>query len=222
MKFKSLSIALAASAFLAATPAMAQDASGITAGISAGSLGAGPELGYRINDTVGVRASASFLDLSHDFDIGDIAYSGKTNLESYGATVDVYPFNGGFRVSGGFRIDKNRVNLTAAPTADVTVGDLIFSPADVGTLTGRVDADEFVPVLTIGYAGGLTKGLKFGIDGGVMFQGKPVAQQLVATGALAENEIFQAELEKERLKVNQDMEDFQYYPVLQFSIFYAF
>lgn len=212
-----------ATALLATTPALArQDASGFQLGVTAGTLGVGPEAGFRPSPIFGARVSASFLDVSHDFDIDDINYNGKAKLESYGAMLDLYPFMGGLRVSGGFRIDKNRVNLTATPTSNVTVGDVSYTPAQIGTLSGRVDADEFVPVVTIGYAGGLTKGLKFGIDAGVMFQGKPVAQNLAATGSLASNAAFQTELEKERQKVNRDMEDYRYYPVVQLSLFYAF
>jgi hypothetical protein len=210
-------------AFVTVSPAMAQeDAAGFSVGVTGGTLGLGPEVGYRVSPLIGVRASASFLNISHDFGIDDIDYQGKVKLESYGAMLDLYPFQGGFRASGGFRIDKNRVNLTATPTSNVTVGDLSFTPAQIGTLSGQVDADEFVPVATIGYAGGVTKGLKFGIDAGVMFQGKPEAQNLVATGAFATNPIFIAELERERQKVNRDMDDYKFYPVVQLSIFYAF
>jgi hypothetical protein len=224
MTIKSLFLAtIGGTMLLAAAPAMAQDdASGFTVGVTGGTLGVGPEVGFRASPMFGVRATASFLDVSHDFDIDDIDYQGKVKLESYGAMLDLYPFKGGLRLSGGFRIDKNRVNLTATPTTSVTVGDISYTPAQIGTLSGQVDADEFVPVLTVGYAGGLTKGLKFGIDAGVMFQGKPEAQNLVATGTLASNAAFLAELEKERQKVNQDMEDYKFYPVVQLSIFYAF
>lgn len=223
MTIKSVSCALFGSvALLAASPALAEDASGFTAGVTAGSLGVGPEVGYRVSPMIGVRANASFVDVSHDFDIDDIDYNGKVKLESYGAMLDLYPFKGGFRVSGGFRINKNRVNVTATPTGNVTVGDVTFTPVQVGTLTGQVDTDEFAPVLTVGYAGGLTKGLKFGIDAGVLFQGKPEINNLRSNGSFATNATFIAELEKERVKFNNDIDDYKFYPVVQLSVFYAF
>lgn len=224
MTIKSLSFALfAGTALLAASPALAQqDASGFSVGVTGGTLGVGPEVGYRVSPMIGIRANASFLDVSHDFDIDDIDYAGKAKLESYGAVIDLYPFKGGFRVSGGFRINKNRVNVTASPTGNVTVGDVSFTPAQIGTLSGHVDADEFAPLLTLGYAGGLTKGLKFGIDAGVLFQGKPEVQNLRATGSFANNATFLAELEKERVKFNNDIDDYKFYPVVQLSVFYAF
>lgn len=221
-RFLTLGI-LGSAALLAATPALAQDdRAGFSIGVTGGSLGVGPEVGFRPSSMFGIRANASFLDISHDFDLDDINYNGKVKLESYGAMVDLYPFKGGLRVSGGFRINKNRVNVTATPTTSVTVGDTIFTPTQIGTLSGYVDADEFAPVLTVGYAGGLTKGLKFGIDAGVMFQGNPEVQNLRATGSLATDATFQSELEKERVKFNQDIEDYKLYPVVQLSIFYAF
>ncbi len=224
MAIKLLSLtSVAAAAILAAAPAIAQDdAAGFTVGVTGGSLGVGPEVGFRASSLLGVRASASFLDVSHSFDVDDIDYNGKVKLESYGAMVDLYPFKGGLRVSGGFRIDKNRVNVTAAPTSNVSVGDATFTPTQIGTLSGHVDADEFAPVITVGYAGGITKGLKFGIDAGVMFQGNPEVRNLAATGTLANDSAFKAELEKERIKFNKEIDDYKYYPVVQLSIFYAF
>ena len=62
-----------AAALLAAAPAYAQqESSGFQAGVTAGSLGVGPEVGFRASPLFGIRASASFLDVSHDFDVDDI------------------------------------------------------------------------------------------------------------------------------------------------------
>ncbi len=210
-------------ALLIAMPALAQgEGARVTVGVTGGSLGVGPEVGVRISPTIGVRASASFLEINHDFGIDDIDYHGKAKLESYGAVVDLYPFSSGFRISGGARIDKNRVHVVSTPTSPVTVGDATFTPAQIGTLSGEVDAEEFAPTVTVGYAGGLTKGLKFGVDAGVMFQGKPEVHNLAATGSLATNPTFIAELEKERVKINDKVDDYKFYPIVQLSVFYAF
>lgn len=211
---------------LVGAPAAAQDGDDapphITAGITGGTLGVGPEVGVRISPSIGVRASASFLNLSHDFDVDDIDYNGKAKLESYGAVLDVYPFKSGLRISGGFRIDKNRVRVTSTPTSNVTVGDLTFTPAQIGTLSTDIDTREFVPLATVGYAGGLTRGVKFGIDAGVMFQGSPRVKSLTSTGTLASDPTFQTELAKERVRLNDKVDDYKLYPVVQLSLFYAF
>ena len=62
-------IAFAVLAALAATPALAQEQnSTISAGVTAGTLGIGPEAGFRFSDTVGVRASATFFGIDGNFD----------------------------------------------------------------------------------------------------------------------------------------------------------
>ncbi|MCW2396139.1 MULTISPECIES: hypothetical protein [unclassified Sphingobium] len=214
-------LALSTATLLAVSPAFAEDAR-YSVGVTAGTLGAGPEVGMRINDTFGVRASASFFDFSHDIDVNDLTYEGKLKLESYGAVADVYPFGGGFRLSGGFRIAKNRVSATATPTEPVTIGDVTYTPSEIGTLSGTIRAKDFAPLLTVGYAGGLRRGIKFGVDAGAMFQGTPRVDALRATGSLATNAAFQEQLLKEQADVNDEVNKYKVYPVLQFSLFYAF
>lgn len=226
MRFKSCHLLAAASAaLLAAMPAAAQEddnRSTFSIGVTAGTLGVGPVVGARLSPTFGVRASATFIDASHDVDVDDINYHGKLKLESYGANLDVYPFGGGFRLSPGFRIDKNRIGLDATPTAAVEVGDTVYTPAQIGTLSGSVKAKDFAPTLTIGYAGGLTKGIKFGFDAGAMFQGSPRITDLKATGSLASDPAFVAELAKEQREIDDEVHKYNVYPILQFSLFYAF
>ena len=48
----------------------------ISAALTAGSLGIGPEVGFRFSDHIGVRGSATFLGVSSDFDSDDITYRG--------------------------------------------------------------------------------------------------------------------------------------------------
>ena len=121
----------------------------ISAAVTAGTLGIGPEVGFRFSDHIGVRGSATFLGVSSDFDFGRHHLSRQAvKLKSFGAMVDVHPFGGAFRVSAGARINRNRVNVSATPNADsggtVTVGDEEFTAAQVGTLTGRATVEEIL------------------------------------------------------------------------------
>lgn len=218
-----ISAALAAALGLGLTaPAMAQDEGGISIGVTGGTLGVGPEVGYRVSKNFGVRANATFLGVSHDAESDGVDYQGDLDLQSYGAMVDVYPFGGGFRLSGGARISDNKVDLVGAPSGEVEIGDDTYTAAEVGTLTGRVEANEFAPTLTIGWGGGLTRGLKFGIDAGVMFQGTPKVTELNASGTAADDPDFQASLAAERAEIEDDIDNFKLYPVLQFSLGYRF
>lgn len=206
-----------------ATPAAAQDDGKIAAGITAGSLGIGPEVSFRPSETFGLRANATFFGLSKDVESDGILYNGSLDLQSFGAMVDVYPFGGGFRISAGARISQNEVGLRATPTdQEIEVGDDTFTAAEVGTLTGRVEANDFAPTLTLGWAGGRSRGLKFGVDAGVMFQGAPSVAELSGNGTLANDPDFRDALADERAEIEADIDSFKLYPILQFSIGYRF
>ena len=109
--------AAALAAVFVATPAMAQErGSSVGVGVTAGSLGIGPEINWR-SDSFGVRGSATFFNLSRGVDSDGIEYDGDLKLRSFGGSLDFYPGGGGFRISGGARVSKNRVTLFAQPGA---------------------------------------------------------------------------------------------------------
>lgn len=219
---KSIVIALLTGIAAGSSAARAEEASGLSIGVTAGTLGIGPELGYRISPLFGVRGSATFFGISHDFDVNDITYDGRLKLSTFGLSADLYPFQGGFRLSAGARINKNKIKMRATPTSVVSVGDNDYTPGQIGTLSGDVRTKDFSPTLTLGYAGGLSKGLKFGIDAGAMFQGHPRTNDLKATGSLASNPAFLADIATEQRKIDDKINKYNVYPLLQLSVAYAF
>jgi hypothetical protein len=122
-----LKLLLAGIAMMAAAPAFAQSApdaaAGVTVGVTGGTLGIGPEVAYRFSDTFGLRGNVTFLSVSRGVNSNDIDYDGKLKLGSGGLMVDVFPMGGGLRISGGARINSNKVRLRATPTSEVEVGD---------------------------------------------------------------------------------------------------
>jgi hypothetical protein len=215
-------------AMLAGTPALAQGAvaseagSRVTAAITGGTLGVGPEVGFRASDTLGVRANAMFFGVGTDFNSDGVEYDGKLNLESYGAMIDLYPFRGSFRVSAGARINKNRGRVRARPTGPVEVGDETYTPTQIGELLGRAEVKNVAPALTLGWGGSNRRGFLFGFDAGVLFQGKVRIRQFTSSGTLANDPAFRASLEEERQEVQDDVDDYKVYPIVQLSIGYRF
>ncbi len=209
-------------ALSAATPAFAQQSGGVSAGITAGTLGVGPEVAYRFSDNLGVRANATFFGLGRNVESDGIDYDGDLKLRSVGAMLDLHPFGNGFRVSAGARINSNKVRLKATPSDDVEVGEETYTPEEIGTLSGTVRANDVAPTLTIGWVGGKTRGLKFGIEAGAMFHGSPKVRNLQATGLLASDADFQDSLREEEEEVENDLDKFKLYPIVQLSIGYRF
>ncbi len=211
-----------------AAPAMAQDAatdpaSTVSVAVTAGTLGIGPEVGFRFADHIGIRGNATFLGVNADYDSDDITYDGKLKLKSFGAMVDVYPFGGSFRVSGGARINRNYARLNASPTGtSVEVGGETYTQAQVGTLTGRAEVKKFAPALTLGWSGSNRRGFMFGIEAGALFQGSVRVREFTSTGTLQNNATFRASLEDERRSLQDDVDDYKVYPILQASIGWRF
>ena len=216
-----IGLLFAGAALIAAAPAMAQSAPDtFSVGVTGGTLGIGPEVGFR-SGAFGGRANATFLGYGRDVDSDDINYDGKLKLRSYGAMLDLYVFGGGFRVSPGLRVSRNRVTLKATPTANVEIGDETYTPAEIGTLSGEVRAKKLAPTLTVGW-GTSSPGFYFGLDAGAMFQGSPKVKKLTTTGLLSTNADLQADLAVEREEIEDDIDNFKIDPILQLALGYRF
>ena len=205
-----------------AWPAAAQEEGRWGWGITGGTLGVGPQLTYRAGPHFGLRANATFLSLSRDAEVDDIDYGGKADLRSYGAALDWYPTGAGLRISLGGRVNETEVDLTAAPATSVTVGDSTYTPQQLGTLAGDVTVDDFAPSLTIGYGGRLGEGFSFGAEIGVLWQGAPRIDNLRATGPFAVTPQLQADIEREEQRIEDDLDDYQLWPIAQLEFQYRF
>lgn len=214
--------AVAALPSLAHAQTAGQEPATVTIAVSAGTLGVGPEIGYRHNPLIGIRADAEFLGFSHDVNVDQIKYHGDARLRGYGATADLYPFKNGFRVSAGVRINEDKIKIVATPQQSVTVGHTIYTPDQIGTINGNIRANKVVPVFTLGYAHNLHKGLTWSADGGVMLWGKPEVYDISATGQLANNPVFQSNLIQEEGKIENKVAGYRVYPVAKLSLGWAF
>ena len=208
---------------LAGYAATACAADGVwTLGMSGGTQGAGPELAYRAGKYLSLRANAGYFSYNHDETVNQISYSGKLQLNSVGVSADWYPAGGGLRISVGARSDSNKINLNGAPANSVTVGNNVYTPAQVGTVSGTVKGNDFAPTLSLGYGGTFAKGFTIGAELGVMFQGSPKIQNYQATGLLASNPAFQSDLQIERARVEDKVHSYQYWPIAQIELLYRF
>jgi len=205
-------VAATSPAFARGTPAK----SGV--GITAGTLGIGPEASVALNTTVAVRGNATFFNLSRDFDSDDITYSGKARFRSVGLMVDYHVGGSGFFVSAGARLNKNHVHAYATPTMPIEIGDELYTPRQIGTLHAKADLKPIAPTLSLGYSGQLTKGLKLGIEAGAMFQGSLRVPSMTASNKGVDRE----DLDIERRNFEEDAAKYKVYPILQLTAGYHF
>ncbi|MGE4064587.1 MAG: hypothetical protein AB7E79_14570 [Rhodospirillaceae bacterium] len=212
-------VAAAAAAFMFAGAASAQQTS---VGVSAGTTGLGLDLGYDLNDAFGMRANGNWFSLSKDVESDGVNYDGKLKLKSLGLLADFYPFESGFRVTGGAYYNDNHVRLNATPTGNVNIGGTSYTPAQIGSLNGDADFNEFTPYAGIGYTTNRGEpGLSFVADAGIMFQGRPEIT-LVGTGPIASSPTFQADLARERDQIRDDLKWTRFYPAVRVGLAYRF
>lgn len=219
MSRRNLAAAVAAGALMFAGAAAAQQTS---LGVTAGTTGLGVELGYDFSDAVGLRANGNLLGFSHDVESDGIQYDGKLKLRSLGVLGDFYPFESGFRVTGGVYYNDNHVNITATPSGPVTIGGTTYTPAEVGALTGAAEYNTLTPYAGLGYTSSRGEpGLAFVFDAGVMFQGRPDIT-LAGSGPITATPSFQADLERERRQIRDDLKWTRFYPVVRLGVAYRF
>lgn len=219
------SLWLAVPLALAAAPAAAEDAEA-SAGVSAGTLGVGPEVGVRFSRKVGMRANAMLADTGlSDVEAtgGELDYSGNLRTRSVGAMLDFYPAGGGFRISTGFRLNGNKAVLKATPTTNATIGARTVTPVQVGTLRASYRVRDWAPAVTVGYAGDIAPRLTLGVEAGALYHGAPRITALRSQGGTLSNDPgFAADLETERMLIQNDIGDYKFYPVVQASLAYRF
>lgn len=232
MKKVILSIALILStaglAFAEETPAAEEETSSginIALGARISTLGVGPELSVGFSDYLTTRVAGHWGEFSVDGDTSDVKWDTDLNLASGLATVEWNVFGGGFHIDVGVIVHDNYVDATAEPTGGTfTFNGTTYTAAQAGTVSGDVDFDNSVaPYVGIGWGNPVDNDtdLTFFCNLGVVFQGSPDVS-LTATGTLANDPLFQQNLKYEEKELQDELDKFEYYPVITLGMSYKF
>ncbi len=225
MRRVSLAAAVAACGLsaLATGAAAAGEGAGANAlAAKVGALGLGVEYAHSLNDRLGVRVGLNAARFGFDAAESGIAYSFDLNWDSLSAGVDYHPFRGAFRVSGGLLRNNDRIDAVSRPVADVVVGNAVYTPAEVGTLRGRVSFADTAPYLTVGWDWSRLKrffGMSF--DLGVVDQGKPKVT-LAADGGLVADPTFEQDIEAERAQLEDSLASYDLVPYASLGFVFRF
>jgi hypothetical protein len=210
---KNLTFAVSAASFLIGLlPSAAFAIEPAWVGARAGTNGIGAEVGVRLIPTIVVRGIGQGYDFDYNEDIDGIAYTGTAEFGSFGAQIDFRPPLIPFYATAGIFANNNEFNFTATPTGTVTIGTTTYQGSQVGTLTSKANFDD------VAYFGGV--GLKLGLgpieaalEGGVYFQGEPNVV-FTASGPLATNPAFQADLAREKAAIADELDKAKYWPMI--------
>lgn len=231
-------VSVLAAAVLAASvpPVMAGETS---VGMVAGTSGLGAEVVYGITKDINLRGTLRGFNFSRDFTKDDIDYSGDLKLRNGGVTMDWFPFGGStFHLSAGAMYNGNKITGQAKPQqlpATYQIGHTTY--VIDGEVSADIDWRKFAPYLGIGFGNPVSKGSNWGfsLDVGVMFTGSPTANLSAAgyystDGGITFNEVhldnfdnpFTQDLQAEKARLNDDIQDAKLWPVVQFGLYYKF
>jgi hypothetical protein len=192
---------------------------GVTGKVGTTGLGADVTVPL-ISNLLNLRGGYNFINLRPSTTQGDIKYKGDVNLESVPILLDIHPFNGGFRITGGVYFNKNEMDLSSVVDAS-TVG-LGGSPVANVTLNANVGwSKEFAPYLGIGWGNAAdadsTFPIGFSLDIGAFYQGSP---DVVLTEST--NTVTAEDLAAEAAQIESDLNDFKFFPVITVGIHFQF
>lgn len=186
-------------------------------GLHGGLVGGGFDLGYQINPLLGLRAKYSLLP----FEIKDqtVTFSGQNllvnaniNLNHADLILDFYPFKNAIRLSAGLGFFAgNEIMLNAAFTDSTKLGEITFSPEDIGSLGMQWKLNDLNPYIGLGFGRAAPKGrIGLGLDMGAYYIGPP-KPEILATGMVKRTS-------EETATLQENLKDYKWMPVFSLRL----
>lgn len=202
-------------------------------GAKAGTLGFGAELTVGINERLDFRLGIQGFDYSETREASDIEYDAEAKARSANAFLDLHPFGGGFRLTGGALYNDSEIlGQSLVPSSGTyDIGGIPIPANLIGTLAGRIDFDPIVPYAGLGWGNALQsqRALSFSLDLGVAFIGAgdvTLTPQIPAGSPLNDpiaRALLDIQLEREAREIEEDLEnDYDMYPVVSIGLAYRF
>jgi hypothetical protein len=206
---------LAAVLGLPAVPAAHAAKAGVD--LHVGTLGLGIGLDAQLSRYTGLRVGFSRFRISSDWEEDDLDYKARIDFDTIQGLLDWHPFGGRFRFTGGVMSTDHLVLAKADVEAGDEIGD--GQATQNGRLEAEVEFDDVAPYLGAGWDWRFEgSNLEMTLDLGVLARGSPDAQvrEIENTGA------SQADLREAEREIENEWEDYDTYPVVQFGLLYRF
>lgn len=199
----------------------AQASAGVT--LKGGTLGFGADVTVAVHEKLNARLNLNKFGYSFEVkgEEDDTDITPEISLLSAGALIDWHPGAGGFRLSGGLYLNKNKLDLTADVGQTVEINGNDYTLSD---LEGTVDFNSVAPYLGIGYgnAAGGDGHWHFAFDLGVIFQGAPQVDLRATVSDPALQQQLDRDIAEEEQDIEGDVEIFQFWPVVSLGVSYRF
>jgi len=190
-------------------------------------LGGGLEVAQGISPWFGLRAGANYFTYGYEATESGNDYDFDLELKSFGLFADIHPFKQAFRISIGFLINGNGVDGTASLAAgekfelDGTEYELMGNSAGID-----LSYNTFAPYAGIGWdtTFGDDDSWGFVFDLGVVYSGSPELAISAAVNSTNQAIIdqFEEDKNKEITQLQDDLNQFEFWPVLSAGIVFQF
>jgi hypothetical protein len=210
-----LSLALAS----AAGAAEAQTAGSV----HVGTAGAGVEVKMALGPTFVVRGGIDRLRQDFDQTYSGVDYGAELDFDTVGAFVDLHSFRDAWFVSGGAYLGARELRLQAQPTVPVEIGGAMFTPGQIGKLTGAAALSDTAPFIGLGFDNTFTGRWRVGVRAliGVAVSDSPDVTLNSQGGSLSDSAALRRHLDAEAARI-EDEADYGLFPVAQIGLSYRF
>lgn len=184
--------------------------------------GIGVGYAHPINDMLSVRADFMTLGSRSETTVEDgISYLGRYKLQRTALLLDLFPFSGSFRFTGGAVLSTYKVNLDASgASGSITIGNTTYATTAADGLNVDIKFPGTTPYLGIGWGHQAGSGLRWAFDiGAAIGRAKVTA---TPRGALATQPGIQADIDKELAELREGVGKVRAIPQLSFSVGYSF
>ncbi|MBL1294616.1 MAG: hypothetical protein COB61_012210 [Thiotrichales bacterium] len=210
--------------FVASTLFISQQSFADTAfGIGVGTLGGKLQLAQSLTKNTNLRLEYNGANYNTNGATSGVDYDLDLELSSVGLLFDWHLLNNSFRITlGGLYNDNGISAVSSLGNSSFEVGNMSFTSAQVGRLEGDIEFNTFAPYLGIGWGRAVHKGYSFNLDIGVVMQGNPEVNLSSIGGTLSNNTLLLNEIEAEERELQNDLDNFDLYPVISLGVNYTF
>ncbi len=185
-----------------------------------GTMGLGADVAVSLSPRGSLRGGANFVPYTPEFTADDIDYEFNFPSPQFTALVDLF-LTGGLRLSGGVRIAPDDLSASGQLFFNDTATTEIYTPTEVGVLTGAIETQKVSPYFGIGFGNVALSRVAFFADLGIALHGSPEVTLTASEGSLAGDPAFQSDLNQEAQSFEDDIDWYTFYPVLSFGVSFA-
>ena len=191
-----------------------------------GTLGLGLDISTPINDKLSARFNLNGASITQTDTQDDNDFEGTLDLTTAGIVVDYYPFENNFRLTTGAYYNGNgfKGNIKPSATTTIEIDDKDYTAAEMGSLDSKIEFDKFAPYIGLGWGNDAhDKGWGFTFDLGVLYHGKGKGTLTPKdVSPLVDRDELDRHIKNEEQTINDDLSDYQFYPVIAFGVNYSF